>query len=176
MSRAEELSSFAHSAQTRRVVLDLLADGIGDDEEPAQIPVSGQCMEPLIVDGDRISVIPCRCAPGLGDIVLARTHDQELVCHRIVGRSGPDYLLAGDRTLRLDIHPPESLIGRVVAVHRGPRTLTIPKAGPAARYQAYLHLRTHAHRGRKLALLFHWPRRLLIEAQAWRWYLSSATP
>ncbi len=176
MPKAEKLPPFVHNAQTRQVVLDLLTDGIGDDEEPAEILISGQCMEPLIIDGDRVSVAPCQGSPGLGDIVLARTPDQELVCHRILGRSGDDYLLAGDRTLRLDTHPPETVIGRVIAVHRGAKTLTLPRAGRIARFQAYLHLKTHAYRGRSLALLFHWPRRLLIEAQAWRWHSARIRP
>ena len=170
MPKSEEPTTLAPSSRRRQAALDLLADGMGGDGL-VQIPISGQCMEPLIVDGDRVSAVPCR-VPELGDIVLARTQDQELVCHRILGRTGDDYVLAGDRTLRLDVHPPESLIGRVVAVHREKKTLSIPPSGMLERCQAYLHLKTHAHRGQGLALLFHWPRRLLIVAQSWRWYLA----
>lgn len=147
-----------HRAATRELLAETLHAGSG-----TRLTVRGQCMEPLIFDGDEIAVAPLTSPPRIGDLVLAHTDAGEIVCHRVVRENAEAYWLAGDRTLRLDRHPKASVLGRVTAVHRGDESLPISPAGPLIRLQVRLH---HLVRRRPDAWWIRcveWPRRLIIE-------------
>ena len=153
------------SGPRKAALLELLAQSLKDGE-PIRVSVSGQCMEPLVEDGDEISVAP----PGditarVGELWLAHTPEGELVCHRVIARRPDGLLLAGDRTLRADLHARESLLGRVGAVHRGPQTFPI-RTTLLDRLQARMHSQACRHRRSSWVFLWQWPRRLLIEIRA----------
>lgn len=168
-------SSASSEAAQRRAVAEMLGQSLRDGE-PVRLAISGQCMEPLLLDGDEIEVAPRSDEPHIGDIWLAHGKGHELVCHRVVGRRGDDFLLVGDRTLHLDSHPPSSLLGRVVAVHRAGRTLRL-RFGAWDRLQARLHLATWRRReSLRLRLVWHWPRRMIQEIHARRWYFAKRSP
>ena len=99
--------------------LDLLARALGDGETRARLRVKGDCMKPLVCDGDWVSVVSCAQAER-GDIVVACDPSRAgaLVCHRVLDRSGDAYLLCGDRTLDAREHPHDAVLGRVLAVER----------------------------------------------------------
>ena len=89
-------------------------------------------MEPLIRDGDHVTVAPVdpsSCRPGT--LLLALERKEELgskdpagrVCHRLLTRDGAHLVLGGDATRRRERHLPEDVLGRVVAVRRGQRRL-----------------------------------------------------
>ena len=153
----------------RSAALELLARGIAEGES-APVAVSGTCMEPLIIEGDCISVVPLSSPPPVGTLVLAHTADGELVCHRVLYRAADGLWLAGDRTMRVDHHTPESVLGRVVTIHRGTKALAIRRAGVLDRLQVRLHLFVRRHHGAWWIRFAEWPRRLLIELRGLRWW------
>ncbi len=107
----------AFVASEERVAGRLLARAL-DADKPACLQVRGRCMEPLIRDGDWVEVRarePVRC----GSVVLARGDSGELVCHRVLARTGDTLCLAGDRSLAAREHGPGSLLGVVRGVERG---------------------------------------------------------
>ena len=174
-----------HSHQAAAV--DLLREALLEACNPLRIRISGQCMEPLILDSDEISVLPTgnkatdnkatACKPEtlrLGDLVLAHTASHELVCHRIIAFGSDGFLLAGDRTLRFDLHAPESILARVVAVHRRELTLGIPRPGPWTRLQVALHLQVKKRYPHPWIRLWEWPRLLLIHGRALGWHRAES--
>ena len=96
----------------------------------------GASMQPTIEDGELITVAPVGAASvKRGDILLYQ-NERGVFAHRVVGvvkgtvpmQKGdcPPYLLRGDASLSCD--PPvalEQVIGRVVAVQRGDRSLAL---------------------------------------------------
>jgi len=103
----------AHGEAARDLVAEALASGSG-----VRLRVCGGCMDPLLREGDWVWVVPAqRLLPG--SIVLARSEGGNLVCHRLLRRVGAAYMLAGDRTLSLEEHPGEDVLGEVRHADRG---------------------------------------------------------
>lgn len=100
----------------QKALLDLLSDAARDGELGGRrFRVRGACMEPLISDGDRVTLAD-EGEPWLtGQVVLARLGG-ELLCHRLLAVGGDGCEVAGDTDLRLDRVPLADLLGRVVAV------------------------------------------------------------
>jgi hypothetical protein len=101
-----------------------------------RLTVSGQCMQPILADGEKVHLVhPTHRRPRLGDVVLARGHDG-LRLHRLVW--GPPLALAGmrwrikaDRGRLLD--PPvdgSDVLGVVVAVE-GQQNTRLRRPGKA---------------------------------------------
>jgi hypothetical protein len=111
-------------ARRREATFELMAETLREGGS-VRLRVSGWCMEPLLRDGDEVTVVPLGGEPHRGRLLLARSADGELVCHRVLGRTDDGHLLAGDRTLRVEEHPPSALLGELAAVHRGGRTLPL---------------------------------------------------
>jgi len=103
--------------------LALLAGG-----RPWVFRARGQSMRGQIEDGSLVTLLPL-VEPRLGDIVLARRGDH-LELHRAVGRRGDDWLLKGDRNLRVTGFERTALLGRVVRIehHGATQDLTTPFA------------------------------------------------
>jgi hypothetical protein len=93
-------------------------------------------MRPLIRPGDRMWVAGGR-GPYLRGQVLVFRHAVGTVAHRLVGYGeggqGRYYLTKGDRALRLDPPlRPEAVLGRVVAIERAGKRLSLEGAGMRA--------------------------------------------
>ena len=90
----------------------------------------GASMQPTIEDGELITVAPMASARiKRGDILLYQ-NERGVFAHRVVGRVGdcPHFLLRGDAAVSCD--PPvlrDQIIGRVVAVQRGGRSLALDR-------------------------------------------------
>ncbi|HUS63502.1 MAG TPA: S24/S26 family peptidase [Kofleriaceae bacterium] len=100
----------------------------------AELELRGFSMTPGLRDGDHLQVAPLgERLPSPGEILVARLGTR-LVTHRLVAVAGGRATLRGDACRRDD--PPietSSLLGRVVAVRRGPLRLSPPPRGcPAA--------------------------------------------
>jgi signal peptidase len=115
------------------LVRDLAAEG-----RPAEIPVRGNSMRPMLREGDRVRLAPLTHAEArLGDVVL-RVAPSGPIIHRVVGwwpsRNGWRLLTKGDGARRLDPPlPPEELAGRVVARVRGGSVRQLDGAGMRVR-------------------------------------------
>ncbi len=107
----------------------VLAEGPG---RLAHLAVRGQCMEPMLRDGDVVSVVPVRGRPRLGWVVVARGPLGQPVCHRIVGFSADGWRLAGDASWQGELVPRDAIVGRVLEVRRARRLLRLGGAIGAA--------------------------------------------
>lgn len=100
----------------------VLAEGPG---RLARLAVRGQCMEPLLCDGDVVTVVPVRGRPRLGWVVVASGPLGQPVCHRVVGFSEDVWWLAGDASWSVERVPRDAIVGRVVEVRRERRLLRL---------------------------------------------------
>jgi len=146
----------SHRGARRQATFALMAETLRAGGS-VRLRVSGWCMEPLLRDGDEVTVVPLEGEPRRGRLLLARSADGALVCHRVLGHGDDGHLLAGDRTMRVEEHPTSALLGELADVHRGGRTLRL--AGPRrpkrrlveavlARWQLASHHRRHRRLGR----------------------------
>ncbi len=95
-----------------------------------QIPVQGSSMEPLLRHGDVVEVAHRPGPLRRGDVIVFKLGDS-VVVHRLLrqDRGRTRYLTRGDN--RLDADPPVAaadVVGRVVAVRRGSRTVRLDTA------------------------------------------------
>ena len=119
-------SSIYHSDSILETALDLLEACDG----PFWIHAKGESMLPLVRNGDRLQVEPCKDLPQLGEILIFR-HGIGLVAHRLLCLSlnpqGEIVCLAqGDYALSPD--PPigiEHVAGRAVTLRREERVLNL---------------------------------------------------
>lgn len=104
-------------------------------------------MEPLIRDGDWVEVLRSAAA-WRGSVVLARSSAGELVCHRLLERTGRGLRLAGDRSSSAQEHARGSLLGVVRRVERDGRVTRLDGGWTRHldRLQARLHLLSIEHR------------------------------
>lgn len=105
------------STRHRQIALDLYAEAARAGQlGGGRLRVRGDCMAPLLVDGDEVQLAaPGERPPRPGQIVLARLGG-ELLCHRLLAASGGHCQLAGDTDLRLDRVPQGDLLGTVTAI------------------------------------------------------------
>ncbi len=147
-------------------------------EKAARLQVRGRCMEPLIRDGDWVEVLPPGAAQH-GSIVLARNSSvvlaasgsDDLVCHRVIARDGDSVWLAGDHSVAVEEHLPESVLGRVISVDRGGvvQHLDGPAVRGLDRLEAGLHRLAWQHRGSLVSRVLEKFRRALLELRAQAW-------
>ncbi len=87
----------------------------------AEVALSGRCMEPLLVAGDRVRVAACP-DPGVGDLCLVALPGGGLALHRVVAAVGGAVVCKGDFSGRAEEVPRGSVLGRAVAfAPDGPR-------------------------------------------------------
>lgn len=83
-----------------------------------RLQTQGDCMEPLLRDRDWAWIEVLGNSPKPGDVVLARTDRDQLVCHRVLAHSSAGVLAAGDRSSEVLEHSAEEILGRLVAIER----------------------------------------------------------
>ncbi|MEM9557365.1 MAG: ABC transporter substrate-binding protein [Acidobacteriota bacterium] len=146
---------------------ELLASAVRDGASPP-LRVRGRCMEPLLRDGDRLELAPLGAPPRLGDLLVARTADGALVCHRVLEAAEDSVLLAGDRTRRAERVASPHWLALVVGAERGGRRMRFD--GPA-RHLDPLLARLHPARAGRLGARL---RALVLRVLAARWHLGRA--
>lgn len=114
-------------------------------EAPVEVVVRGDCMLPLLADGDRVSVVAARLY-WPGDVVVFRAPDGRLLAHRLLGyrpsAGGLALVTRGDACVTHDAPVPlAAVLGRVDS----------SRPGAAVRLRSFL---------RYLALVFRRLRRL----------------
>lgn len=100
----------------------------------------GHSMSPFIRDGDAITVSPCPPRQlRVGEVAACRsTAGDGLFVHRVVGRSGPGYLVRGDNAPTADGPvAADDVLGIVTLVERRGRVVHAA-VGPSARLVAAL--------------------------------------
>lgn len=80
----------------------------------AEVALSGRCMEPLLVAGNRVRVAACP-DPGVGDLCLVALPGGGLALHRVVAAVGGAVVCKGDFSGRAEEVPRGSVLGRAVA-------------------------------------------------------------
>jgi hypothetical protein len=121
----------AHSAMFGELVHELIASG-----NSFRFCARGLSMNPTIQDGDILHVEPITAAPKIGEIVLF-SRDGEFKAHRVVGRSGDDFVTRGDAGIEVDgIIARKCIIGRIVAVELAGGT-TVSMAGLSVRMKFF---------------------------------------
>lgn len=80
----------------------------------AEVALSGRCMEPLLVAGDRVRVAACP-DPEVGDLCLVALPGGGLALHRVVATVGGAVVCKGDFSGRAEEVPRGSVLGRAVA-------------------------------------------------------------
>lgn len=89
-------------------------------EAPVEVEVRGDCMAPLLADGERVRVAAVRIY-WPGDVVVFRAPDGRLVAHRLLGyRPHAGSLALVTRGDSCPVHdapvPLDRVLGRIVAV------------------------------------------------------------
>lgn len=121
-------------------------------QDPLELRVKGDCMTPLIADGDRVRVAPRRCyVPG--DILVFRGRSGQLVSHRLLGwyleRGRLRLLTQADRAPLHDAPlSPRQVLGRLVGGACRPEAVRIP-----IRHRLRAFARFLAHAWRRLSRL-----------------------
>lgn len=92
-------------------------------EGPVEVVVRGDCMAPLLADGERVRVRAARVY-WPGDVLVFRTADERLLAHRLLGwryHAGSLALVTrGDACVVHDAPvPPTAVLGRIAAVRPG---------------------------------------------------------
>src|SRR6202041_2455382 len=103
----------------------------------------GRSMQPNVLDGDTVVVAPISAGrPGRGDIALTRG-EQGFVLHRVVGWDPATGAIVtrGDAGQQNDA-PAEKLLGKVIAIERGGRTISTLAPGTTLLHR----FRTQMHR------------------------------
>lgn len=134
---------------------------------------SGRSMLPVLRDGDLLQVLPVpfdELAPG-DVIAVERSESDTVVVHRVVARCAEGLTTRGDWNLMDDewLVTGDGVVGKVVAVLRGRRTVTIHggRRGLRAARRARLLRRLDRpvsrllHRPYAALIASGWPRRLL---------------
>jgi hypothetical protein len=107
-----------------RAVLDLM-QAVFRRGLPFRFRARGCSMEPLIADGDVISLTPLvRGEPHLGDVVaFIRPGPRQLVVHRVIAVRGNLCSIRGDSGCDDGMIGRDHILGRVLCVERGARTV-----------------------------------------------------
>ena len=89
-------------------------------EGPVEVRLRGDCMAPLLADGEQVRVAAAR-AYWPGDVVVFRAADGRLLAHRLLGyrphAGGLAFVTRGDACIVHDAPvPPAAVLGRIEAV------------------------------------------------------------
>ena len=106
-----------------------------DDGLRVRFRADGRSMQPNVLDGDTVVVAPISAGkPRRGDIALTKG-DRGFVLHRVVGwdKSTGALITRGDAGQQNDA-PTAKLLGKVIAIERGSRTISFTARGTNLRH------------------------------------------
>lgn len=101
--------------------LGILASSVLKHDVPIRMMARGFSMYPLIRDRDVITIHPpAECGPLIGEVAaFIFPGSEKLIVHRIIGKSGSNYLFKGDNVATPDGYiPSEDILGIVTRVER----------------------------------------------------------
>jgi len=84
--------------------------------KPFEITVIGDSMNPILSEGDTVTVQPCEDYE-TGDILVFNYKQGELLVHRLLIKRDGRYFCKGDNSFRLEDMPPDQIIGKVVLIN-----------------------------------------------------------
>ena len=115
----EQTPAEKRATQAARAATRLLAQTLMQGNSTANLKVEGNCMMPLVQNGDEIIVSSLEDHLKVGALVVAESSDRVFLCHRIleVMPSG-EVLLAGDRSRVAEKLHRDHLIGLVQEIRR----------------------------------------------------------
>ena len=154
---------------TYRAACALLAEGVHSGRASVHLQLSGNCMDPLICDGDWAAVVGFENGePQPGQIVVSAGECDRLVCHRVLAVHEGTVWLSGDRVLRVEEHALSDLVGRVDTIERRDETVRIAETRSTAEgLGTWLKLQAWRRQGSLLGRGF---------AAAWRLFRGGAGP
>jgi hypothetical protein len=79
-----------------------LLQAVVGDGRPFRFKAQGTSMTPAIRDGDVLTLCPTPRNIPLGAVVCIHPTNEELIIHRVVARTGPNYLVKGDFGSEMD--------------------------------------------------------------------------
>lgn len=91
---------------------------------PVRIELKGTSMQPTLVSGDVLTLLPIHSDPVVGDVVLFRTQGRYIL-HRVVAVDGTHYTMRGDNCVsceHVDRRDLVALLGKVEKKHLLRRT------------------------------------------------------
>lgn len=91
-----------------------------------RIKVSGSSMNPILLDGDSISIIQSN-EYSIGDIVVFEYDKNDYIVHRVVYKDKEKLICKGDNSFRLECIENKNIIGKVLHVNRNGKII-IPQA------------------------------------------------
>ena len=96
----------------RTLIQNFVADGT-----PFVFVARGRSMTPFIKDGDSVLIKPCSSGVRIGDVVLLRSGDRNLLLHRVIKRKENGIITRGDACIADDGYCcREDIMGRVVKI------------------------------------------------------------
>ena len=84
--------------------------------KPFEITVVGDSMNPLLFEGDSVTIQPCKNYY-VGDILVFTYKNDELLIHRLLLKKDGRYFCKGDNSFRLEDMTPEQVIGKVILIN-----------------------------------------------------------
>ena len=90
----------------------LIARARAQNKKPFTVSVSGSSMEPILYEGERVTVLP-QVAYEVGDILVYYYKQEGLLVHRLLKIQDSRYFCKGDNALRLEDVDREEIIGAV---------------------------------------------------------------
>jgi len=87
--------------------------------QPFELAVVGVSMNPILIAGDQIRIQPQEDYT-VGDVLIFRYNDKELLVHRLLRKAGERFYCKGDNAFQLEDVTAEQIIGKVVAVNGQP--------------------------------------------------------
>jgi hypothetical protein len=129
-----------HSINARELIE--LASHVTRDGYSFRFIAHGHSMQPFILDGDTLEVVPLvNQKPTLGDVLLVKTKPDQLLAHRVIGIRDNLLLIRGDACPNPDgWFSIDQIIGKVVMLFRNGRCIDLNSKKQRWRAQAWATL------------------------------------
>ncbi len=111
---------------------------------PFQVSVKGFSMNPLLYEGDVVTITPTQSCL-VGDIVVFFYSDGSFLIHRIVKISGGRYICKGDNCYRLEEVEAKDVIGKVTGAKRSGKDIPIAYSPAKTRLLCRMSYRIGVH-------------------------------
>ena len=90
----------------------LIARAKAQNKKPFTVSVTGSSMEPILYEGDHVTVLP-QVAYEVGDILVYYYKQEGLLVHRLLKIQDSRYFCKGDNALRLEDVDRDAIVGAV---------------------------------------------------------------
>lgn len=90
-----------------------------------ELTVTGFSMNPILYEGDTVSVIPDNTY-NIGDILVYIYNNEEILIHRLIEIKENIYYCKGDNALRMEKITVNEIFGKVSVIQRNGQNITLP--------------------------------------------------